>query len=252
MKHVTTRTLIATMLLTVSPLVAHAQLIRCTSPDGKSSTLQRGKCASPTDIQTIPEVRSARPSSGPGSLDEAMAAYKARDFPKARKLLLPLANQGNATAQLLIGDMYHFGRGVPKDDAVAYSWNRKAAEQGDPKGQVLTGLMHEEGWGTPRDGAQAMAWYRKAADQGLASAQAALGIRYINGRNVPKDEAQGMQWMRKAAEGGESEAQALIGAAYLEGRAGLRKDKAQARFWLGKAAAQGDANARAALAQMDP
>ena len=34
------------------PLAANAQLIRCTSADGRSSTLQRGKCASATDVQT--------------------------------------------------------------------------------------------------------------------------------------------------------------------------------------------------------
>ena len=38
--------------LLAMPLAANAQFVRCTSPDGKSSTLQRGKCASPTDIQT--------------------------------------------------------------------------------------------------------------------------------------------------------------------------------------------------------
>lgn len=34
------------------PLAANAQLIHCTSLDGKTSTLQRGKCASATDVQS--------------------------------------------------------------------------------------------------------------------------------------------------------------------------------------------------------
>lgn len=38
-------------LLVCFPLVANAELVRCTSADGKSSILQRGKCASPDDIQ---------------------------------------------------------------------------------------------------------------------------------------------------------------------------------------------------------
>lgn len=39
-------------LLAVLPFAAHAELVRCTSPDGMSSTLQHGKCALPSDIQT--------------------------------------------------------------------------------------------------------------------------------------------------------------------------------------------------------
>lgn len=40
-------------LLSCLPLLANAvEMVRCTSPDGKSSTLQRGSCASPEDIQT--------------------------------------------------------------------------------------------------------------------------------------------------------------------------------------------------------
>jgi pimeloyl-ACP methyl ester carboxylesterase len=39
-------------LLLFLPLTTNAHLVRCTSPDGKSSTLQQGKCASATDVQT--------------------------------------------------------------------------------------------------------------------------------------------------------------------------------------------------------
>lgn len=34
------------------PRSGHAEVIRCTSPDGKSTTIQRGKCTSPSDIET--------------------------------------------------------------------------------------------------------------------------------------------------------------------------------------------------------
>jgi dipeptidyl aminopeptidase/acylaminoacyl peptidase len=40
------------ILLVLLPFSVHAGFVRCTSPDGKSSTIQRGKCASPNDIQT--------------------------------------------------------------------------------------------------------------------------------------------------------------------------------------------------------
>jgi hypothetical protein len=41
------------MLFVFLPLVANADLVRCTSPDGMSSTIQRGKCESPSDIHLV-------------------------------------------------------------------------------------------------------------------------------------------------------------------------------------------------------
>jgi acetyl esterase/lipase len=55
------------------PLAANAQFIRCTSADGKSSTLQRGKCASATDVQTPVVVAKAQQTS---PLFQARNAFK--------------------------------------------------------------------------------------------------------------------------------------------------------------------------------
>ena len=41
------------------------------------------------------------------------------------------AEKGNAPAQFNLGLMYDNGRGVPKDEAEAVKWYRKAADQGD-------------------------------------------------------------------------------------------------------------------------
>ena len=43
------------------------------------------------------------------------------------------AEQGDAAAQYTLGRLYELGRGVPKDEAKAAHWYRKAAEQ-EPKG----------------------------------------------------------------------------------------------------------------------
>lgn len=48
------------------------------------------------------------------SLSEAYAArYIEGDDAKAAKLYMPLANQGNAVAQVAIGDMYKWGQVFP-------------------------------------------------------------------------------------------------------------------------------------------
>jgi TPR repeat protein len=108
--------------------------------------------------------------------------------------------------------MYANGRGgLPKDDAQALSWFRKAAEQGNAFGQNSLGFMYENGrGGLPKDEAQALSWYRKAAEQGYASAQYNLGGMYENGLGVPKDESQAISWYRKAADQGDASAKTAL------------------------------------------
>ena len=67
--------------------------------------------------------------------------------------------------------MYADGRGVPRDDAQAVRWYRKAADQDYPPAQYSLGVMYANGRGVPRDDSHAMTWYRKAAEQGYVPAQ---------------------------------------------------------------------------------
>ena len=55
------------------------------------------------------------------------------------RLLRPLADQGDATAQYDLGLMYAKGQGVPQDYAEAVKWFRKAADQGDASAQYNLG-----------------------------------------------------------------------------------------------------------------
>ncbi len=76
-------------LLVFLPLVAHAELVRCTSPDGMSSTIQHGKCASPSDIQTTVNVGKPTPKSSETaqsaqftSLSEARRGFRTALLPQ--------------------------------------------------------------------------------------------------------------------------------------------------------------------------
>lgn len=60
-----------------------------------------------------------------------VTAYNAGDYATALGEWMPLAEQGDATAQNNLGVMYEYGLGVPKDDAEAVKWYRMAAEQGN-------------------------------------------------------------------------------------------------------------------------
>ena len=105
-----------------------------------------------------------------GPLEEGVAAYQRGDYSTAVRLWRPLAEQGDAFVQWLLGIMHDQGQGVPQDDAEAVKWYRLAAEQGDAEAQNNLGVMYAKGQGVPQDDAEAMKWYRLAAEQDLANA----------------------------------------------------------------------------------
>src|SRR6516164_5500291 len=113
-----------------------------------------------------------------GPFEDGTAAYGKGDYATALLLLRPLAEQGLAKAQILLGVMYARGQGVAQSSAEAMKWYRRAADQGDAAGQTALGAIYANGLGVPQDQAKAMEWFRKAADQGFATAQNDLGSMY--------------------------------------------------------------------------
>ncbi|HHF6577579.1 TPA: tetratricopeptide repeat protein [Haemophilus influenzae] len=89
------------------------------------------------------------------------------DYQTTFKFLLPLAEQGNALAQLMLGNMYANGLGVKQDDVEAVKWYRKAAEQGDAKAQAMLGFLYFLGKGGVQvNKSLAKEWFGKACDNG--------------------------------------------------------------------------------------
>ncbi len=62
--------------------------------------------------------------------EKGVSAFMYGDFATALRELSPLAEQGDAPAQWMLGLANEDGRGVPRDDAVAAKWYRLAAVQG--------------------------------------------------------------------------------------------------------------------------
>ncbi len=133
--------------------------------------------------------------------NEGVAAYDRGDYATAFREMKPLAEQGNAEAQHILGLMYNKGQGVPQDYAEAVRWIRKAAEQGDAMAQYNLGVMYNNGQGVTLDYAEAVKWYRKAAEQGNAEAQHNFGLMYYKGQGVPQDYVQAHMWFNLAAAG---------------------------------------------------
>jgi TPR repeat protein len=66
-----------------------------------------------------------------GPWEDGTAAYNRGDYMPAIRLFRPLAEQGNAKAQHLIGVMYHKGEGVARNSVRAFAWFSLAAAHGD-------------------------------------------------------------------------------------------------------------------------
>lgn len=134
-------------------------------------------------------------SGAPVSAQDPVSAHQREDV----ATLTALAAQGNAAAQNNLGVMYADGTVVARDDAVAVSWYRKAAERGNADAQYNLGLAYNNGQGVSRDTAAAASWYRKAADQGNTYAQWKLGLMYATSTGVEEDKVQAYRWLNLAA-----------------------------------------------------
>jgi TPR repeat protein len=65
-----------------------------------------------------------------------MASYNRGDYVPAIRLFRPLAEQGNAKAQSLLGVMYRRGEGVARSSVHAFIWFGRAAARGDTRAKA--------------------------------------------------------------------------------------------------------------------
>jgi TPR repeat protein len=94
-----------------------------------------------------------------GPFEDGMSAYNRGDYMPAIRLFRPLAEQGNARAQHLIGVMYHKGEGVARNSVRAFAWFSLAAAHGDREAEAklrdMAQTMTPEELSQARDMAQA-------------------------------------------------------------------------------------------------
>lgn len=86
----------------------------------------------------------------------------AADFNQIQRL----ANQGDVSAQILLGSMYYEGKGVRQDYAKSIEWYTKAANQGNAGAQYNLALMYFQGKGVRQDFRISKEWVGKSCDNG--------------------------------------------------------------------------------------
>ncbi len=131
-----------------------------------------------------------------------LEAYQRGDYAAALKEWVPLAEQGAAEAQFMVGVMYKKGQGVPQNHREAVRWLRLAAEQEFPYAWAVLGHQYYFGRGVKQDYKEAARSYRLAAEQGDTMAQTQLGLSYVLGLGVPEDYVLAYVWCNLGATGG--------------------------------------------------
>lgn len=152
-------------------------------------------------VVTVLSLLFAAPVRGQSFL-EGLRSHQADDFEAAYAHWHPLAEQGDADAQISLGLMYLYGNLVQQDNVEALRLFRLAAEQGHPRAQYNLGAMYRDGIGVQQDDGEALRLFRLAADQGNSNAQVTIGGMYAEGSAVPQDNTEAVRWYRLAAEQG--------------------------------------------------
>jgi hypothetical protein len=95
-------------------------------------------------------------------------AYWGGDYPEAHRLLLPVAESGDAEVQCALGSMYHLGLEVQPDGQIAEQWFLKSGQQGyalaysNLAGMYVVGCVNLEA-----NLEKAKFYYREAAEHGF-------------------------------------------------------------------------------------
>ena len=132
------------------------------------------------------------------------------EYTEAVKCWQKCAEQGDASAQYVLGGCYDLGTGVEQSYPEAAKWYRQAAEQGVVFAQQDLGYFYNYGIGVEQSYPEAVKWYRQAAEQGDFVAMFELGQIYWKTPGfVDVDSAK--MFFQLAAESGDKDAYFCLG-----------------------------------------
>lgn len=205
-----------------------------------------GQAPPPREQRPDPPRPAATPADVNRWLQEAGAAINQKDDQAAVRAYRLAAEQGDASAQAMLGFLHEQGRGgLAKNDLEAVRLYKLAADQGQAGAQFNLGVFNEVGrGGLPKDDRAAARLYKLAADQGHVDAQLALGMLNAYNRGGLSDDREAVRLFRLAADKGQVGAQSMLGFFYEQGRGGLAKDDREAARLYKLAADKGQPGAQ--------
>jgi TPR repeat protein len=189
------------------------------------------------------------PVEATGSASHAYDAFLNGRYEEAIAIWLPLANDGDASAQFNIGVMYAHGLGVDRDMEIAMNWWGNAARQLHVRAAhnlalaMLAGEPIVDGQPAVADYTAILRYLKIGADAGYANSEYTLGKLYAEGVGIEKDERRAAELYLSASIKGFARAQYNLGKVYRDG-VGMSKDEGLSMFWFAEAAERGHARAQ--------
>jgi len=179
-------------------------------------------------------------------LKKAKRAYRSGEYGRAAKFFRKASDDGEIVADWYLGHMYRQGLGVPRDDAMAYSYYTRVSEHYDPEEangkrlritvDAMVRLADYQRTGAvnagiaPDPGAAAQTYLKVATAYGHPAAQYALGVMSIKGEGMKRNPQQGLKWLMASARKRYAPAEAYLGELYWEGKL-VRADRTRAVMW---------------------
>ena len=122
----------------------------------------------------------------PADLQQSIVALKLGQYRDAIEKIRPLAVGGHPLAQQLLGEMFVFGQGVPKDPVQATAWLNaakcKCRNLGEAEYWIAVDYIDRE-----KNSAAAFEWIVNSARLGFEPARKLLAGRTIKYTNEPRE-----------------------------------------------------------------
>ena len=118
------------------------------------------------------EVATVAPPPPPDPMASAERDLADGNYSAAASKFRPLAERGNTSAMVKLGDLYLAGQGVERSDELALRMYRGASDRGNADAHQRLGDLYAKGRGVPQNNFQAFAYYTAALQSGNAAAKA--------------------------------------------------------------------------------
>jgi uncharacterized protein len=149
-------------------------------------------------------------------------------FQEAYEQCLPLAEAGDAEAQMYVGWMHHVGKGVEKNLEEAERWYRRALAAQSPRVDFfLASIYWERGQRDKKN-----EWLERAASKGFPPALYELGRAHRFGHGVPVAPQKSRSYYEEAARRGHLFARREIAREICKGRRGLLRVPVGLLMWV--------------------
>lgn len=122
------------------------------------------------------------------SFEEAEKAFMYHGDKEAQAYVISAGEKGHPKGQYYLAYMYMYGeKGFPKDEKKGIELFKQSADNGESSAQLIVGDMYRDGMGVHQDYFMAVNYYQKAAEQNSEKGLSSLAWMFQEGIGVNKN-----------------------------------------------------------------